>query len=445
MLFDVLLNGAKSSRNRQKTPAKNIAGATVGFRGNKVLIMKFNEMPFLPVILGGDITTYSLARAFHEAYGIRSVAVSMIRSRLCADSDIIENLIVPSMDTRETFLSELEKIGKARSGSKKLILLACGDWYVRMIVENRALLEQYYVIPYIQEELLNRLVLKDSFYSICEEISVPYPKTYVYDCKNPPEKLDLPFGFPVIAKPASSAAYHYAQFPGKKKVFKFDTQEELEAMLKNLNASGYDYKFLLQDFIPGDDTGMRILTCYCDQSGKVRFMAFGQTLLEDKGDMGIGNPVAIINRVDLTIMEHAKRLLEHVGYTGFANFDIKYDPRDNSYRFFEINTRLGRSNYYVTASGFNVVKWIVDDLIDHKEFADKPVIADNTDCLYTVVPKSVLKTYIKDPSLKAEMLSLYARKKAVNPIAYRAETKFLRKIYPYVFLWKQKRKFRGKI
>ena len=137
--------------------------------------------------------------------------------------------------------------------------------------------------------------------------------------------------------------------------------------------------------------------------------------------------------------------MEHVGYTGFANFDIKYDPRDNSYRIYEINTRLGRSNYYVTGSGFNVVPWIVDDLIRHKQFADGPVIADNTESLYTVVPKSILKRYIKDDALRREMLSLYARGKAVNPIDYRAETRFLRRIYPYVFLWKQKRKFKGKI
>lgn len=406
--------------------------------------MEFQQREFLPVILGGDITTYSLARSFHQAYGIRSLAISMVRSRLCADSVIIENLIVPDMDREESFLRTLTKLGQERS-DKKLLLLACGDWYVRMIVEHRAQLEPYYLIPYIQEDLLNRLVLKDSFYQICEELGVPYPKTYVYDCQNPPDKLELPFPFPVIAKPASSAQYHYAQFPGKKKVFRFETQDKLEEMLTNLCASSYDYKFLLQDFIPGDDTGMRILTCYCDQHSKVRFMAFGQTLLEDKGDMGIGNPVAIINRVDLEIMNHAKRLLEHVGYTGFANFDIKYDPRDQSYRFFEINTRLGRSNYYVTASGFNAVKWMVEDLIEHKEFSEEPVIADNTDCLYTVVPKSILKQYIKDPALRQEMLSLYARGKAVNPIAYGAETKLSRRIYPYIFLWKQKKKFKGKI
>ncbi|MCD8211977.1 MAG: ATP-grasp domain-containing protein, partial [Oscillospiraceae bacterium] len=345
--------------------------------------MEFQERDFLPVILGGDINTYSLARSFHEAYGIKSVAISLVRSRLCGDSVIIENLIVPGMDQQDIFLDTLLKLAQERGKDKKLLLLACGDWYIRLVVENRAQLEPYYLIPYVSEELLNRLVLKESFYELCDEVGVPYPKTYIYDFQNPPEKLELPFPYPVIAKPASSALYHYSEFPGKKKVFCLDTPEQLNKVLEDVRGSGYDGKFLLQEFIPGDDTEMRILTCYCDRNAKVRFMAFGQTLLEDKGDNGIGNPVAIINRVNLPVMEHAKRLLEYVGYTGFANFDIKHDPRDDSYRYFELNARLGRSNYYITGSGFNAVKWIVEDLIEKKDFGSEIVIADNTDCLYT--------------------------------------------------------------
>lgn len=395
---------------------------------------------FLPIILGGDITTYSLARSFHEEYGVKSVAVSMLKSIMISHSSIIENIVVPDMDSKEHFVQRLIEIAKRYPG-KKLLLMACGDWYVRMIVENRAALEEYYVVPYIGEELLNRLVLKDSFYRICDEVGVPYPKTFVYDCKDP-QPLDFDFSYPVIAKPASSAAYHYAKFEGKKKVFRMKSEEELSAMLDKLRASGYDYKFLIQDTIPGLDYNMRILTCYCDRHGKVRFFSSGHVLLEDNAAMGVGNPVAIINDVNREIMENAQRLLEHVGYTGFANFDIKYDERDGSFRFFEINTRLGRSNFYVTGSGFNAVKWIVDDLIYEKDFDDEPVIADNEDSLYTVVPKDVLMNYVKDDALRQRVKELYAKGCVHDPLSYKGERNLIRRLYPIYFMWKQRKKFR---
>ena len=401
--------------------------------------MKLEEREFLPVILGGDITTYSLARSFHEEYHIKSIAISMQKNWLNSYSSIIENIIVPNMHREEVFLRTLLDLGKTRGKEKKLILIACGDWYVRLIIEHKKELGEYYVIPYIDEELMNRMVLKDSFYEICDQTGVPYPKTFVYDCKEKNE-LNLPFEFPVIAKPASSAQYHYAEFKGKKKVYKFETMDQLRAMLKELETSSYDYKFLIQDFIPGDDTYMNILTCYCDRDSKVRFMSFGRTLMEDQGPMAIGNPVAIINEVKLDVMNKAKAMLEAVGYTGFANFDIKYDMRDGSYRYFEINTRLGRSNFYVTGSGFNAVKWIVDDLIYHKKFDGEPVIADREN-LYTVIPKSIIMKYVKDDKLKEQVERLYREGKVSNPIDYKGDSNLIHKLYAKYFMLKQKRRF----
>lgn len=401
--------------------------------------MKLQEREFLPVILGGDITTYSLARSFHEEYHIKSIAISMQKNWLNSYSSIIENIIVPNMHQEDIFLSTLLGLGKTRGKEKKLILIACGDWYVRLIIEHKKELGEYYVIPYIDEDLMNRMVLKDSFYEICDQTGVPYPKTFVYDCKEKNE-LNLPFEFPVIAKPASSAQYHYAEFKGKKKVYKFETMDQLRAMLKELETSSYDYKFLIQDFIPGDDTYMNILTCYCDRDSKVRFMSFGRTLMEDQGPMAIGNPVAIINEVKLDVMNKAKAMLEAVGYTGFANFDIKYDMRDGSYRYFEINTRLGRSNFYVTGSGFNAVKWIVDDLIYHKKFDEEPVIADREN-LYTVIPKSIIMKYVKDDKLKEQVERLYREGKVSNPIDYKGDSNLIHKLYAKYFMLKQKRRF----
>lgn len=402
------------------------------------LDMQFTEREFLPVILGADITAYSLARSFHEEYGVKSLVLSMAKGGYIANSDIIENRVFPGLENKDVLIQHLLEVGKEFEGKKKLIVLGCGDWYVRALIESKAVLEPYYIVPYINENLLNEIVLKDKFYEIFEELGLDYPKTYVYECGKEND-LHFDFDYPVIAKPANSAKYHYAKFPGKRKVFSFDDEASLREMLNNLEKSSYDYKFLIQDKIPGDDTYMRVLTCYCDRNSKVRFAALGRTLLEDHTPTAIGNPVAIINEVNPDIVAAATKFLEHIGYVGFANFDIKYDRRDGKYKFFEINVRLGRSNFYITGSGFNAVKWIVDDYI--YDNLPEYTVADNI-CLYTVVPKGVIMKYVSDPELKAQAKALYKAHKVSSPLFYKADKNLKHRFYATAAFFNQYRKFK---
>ena len=95
--------------------------------------------------------------------------------------------------------------------------------------------------------------------------------------------------------------------------------------------------------------------------------------------------------------EAGKNLLEDLHYVGFSNFDIKYDRRDGKYKFFEINTRQGRSNYYVTGSGFNVAKYIVEEYVYGKELKFETAKEEH---LWMVVPKAVAFKYVKIRSQK---------------------------------------------
>ena len=109
--------------------------------------MHFEEREFLPVILGADITAYSLARSFHEEYHIKSLVLSMSEGGYIANSDIIENRIFPGLEKKEVLVERLLEIGKEFEGKKKLIVLGCGDWYVRALIESKKVLEPYYIVP----------------------------------------------------------------------------------------------------------------------------------------------------------------------------------------------------------------------------------------------------------------------------------------------------------
>ncbi|MBK8868295.1 MAG: carboxylate--amine ligase [Dermatophilaceae bacterium] len=400
----------------------------------------FIEHEFRPVILGADITAYSLVRTFYEAYAVKSLVVNMSDTPVIGYSDLSEHVNVPNFHELGVFRSALVEIGKkyGLDAGKKLLILGCGDWYVRMLVENKDLLEPYFVIPYIDLELLDQLVLKDQFYAILDRLDIPYPRTVVYDCTTR-ELPDYDFTYPIVAKPASSALYHYAEFPGKKKVFILNSRDELETMLANLATSSYDYKFLIQEFIPGDDTNMRVLTCYSDRDAKVRFGSVGHTLLEEHVPSAIGNPCAIISTSEDEIVHQAKRFLEDVGYTGFSNFDLKYDPRDGSFKFFEINVRLGRSNYYVTGAGHNVSEWLVRDLI-RQEPMDGLVISRG-EHLFTFVPKYVIKTFVRDPQLRAKALALFKAGRWSDPQLYKPDLSLKRRAYLAAYGLNQVKKF----
>lgn len=395
-----------------------------------------------PVVLGGDIGAYSVARAFHEAYGVRSVVVSTVLTGVVRHSRAIVNVVEPDITDPDTAVARLRAIAGEYRG-KRLILLGSADWLVRLVVENRDRLEDLYVIPYVTRDVLDLVTDKESFGRLCAELGLGHPTTVVHDVTSGDRPEAGGLRFPVIAKTADTAAYHQVDFPGKRKVFTVDTPEELTELMNRVGGSGYRGSFIIQDLIPGDDSGMRILTCYCDHSSKVRFASFGHVLLEEHTPGALGNPAGIITGADAEIAAQASRLLEHIGWTGFANFDLKYDPRDGRTVFFELNPRLGRSNYYVTAAGRNVAELYVREYL--QGLPPLPPGADAepaVEHLYTVLPRRLLLRYVAEGGLRSRARRLMRSGRSTNPLWYPAERDPRRLAYLVAAQLNQFRKYR---
>ncbi|MEF9942128.1 MAG: ATP-grasp domain-containing protein [Lachnospiraceae bacterium] len=373
--------------------------------------MKFKEREFIPVLLGGDINTYSVARAFYEQYNVRSHIFGKYPTGPSYNSRIIEYIANPKIDTDDCFLETVNTFAQ-KHGDKKIILIGCGDSYVALISKHKKELRHNIIAPYIDFELMDNLQQKNTFYELCEKHGIDYPGTLVHT-KEMGTEFTCEFQYPVILKPSNGVEYWEHPFPTQNKVYILDSREELNRVIQQIYDAGYEDALIIQDMIPGNDEFMYVLTSYSDQHGKVKMMCLGHVLLEEHTPHGLGNHALIITEPNPELMKKVKRLLEDLHYIGFSNFDIKYDTRDGKYKFFEINTRQGRSNYYVTGSGFNVAKYVVEEYIGGKELEFEMARKKH---LWMVLPKAVAFKYVKDETSKATMRQLIREKKMVNPV-----------------------------
>lgn len=343
---------------------------------------------FQPLLFGGDINVYSVARAFHQAYGVKSVAFGKYPSFPCKGSAILDYRVCPENESDASFLKNVEDVCREFS-DKTVLVLGCGDSYVQLCARYKDKLPENAIAPYISEDLLNSLINKEKFYELCDQHGIDHPATFIYD-KSMGHNFTLPWGPPYIAKPADSVAYWACGDASLNKVYVCQSWEELLSALDKVYAAGYQDHMVLQEFIPGDDSYMRVLTNFSDHNGQVKLMCLGHVLLEEHSPHGIGNHAVIITERDEELELKIRDLLESLHFVGFSNFDIKFDRRDGKYKAFEINCRQGRSNYYVTGAGCNIARLLVEDVIEGREL---PFVMTQNPSLWRMVPKAVAFKY----------------------------------------------------
>lgn len=371
-------------------------------------LVKNKSKRFLPVLLGTDANAYGMARNFHQAYGIKSLALGKIPLLETRHSKIVQVQTYEGFDTDEVFREVLTNIADTyRPIYDNLILIACGDRYTELICSHKHWLSDYFIVPYIDLELKNRLENKEDFYNICEEYGLDYPATVMLHKDDKPP-FDLPFDYPIAVKASDSIEYVDLDFPGKKKAYKANSPAELEQIFSDIYGAGYTGTLIVQDFIPGDDATMYVLNSYSDANGKVQAMCLGHCVLEDYTPAGIGNYNAIIQEGIQEVYDKYKAFLEAIGFVGFSNFDIKYDERDGRYKVFEINIRQGRSSFFTTVSGCNLVTYLVNDRIVHRQ---KPEVHYHNDpALWLHVPTRLVLEYAPERVLPQIRRMMSAKK-----------------------------------
>ncbi|QBO35702.1 carboxylate--amine ligase [Periweissella cryptocerci] len=329
------------------------------------------------LFLGSDESIYGSARELHEAFGMKSTIIAAGRPMTATrDSHIVDIKLVPGINDDPKFIEEMRKIGaEVKAAGQPTILVGSGDKYAALIAQHKAELAEFFVIPYIDYDRMIELNHKETFEPIAAEFGLAMPATKRITPADAERDVESEWGYPVILKSDNSVEWMDLFFPGHKKIYFINSHEELNEVIKLAYANGYTSTFTMQDMIPGDDSFERNLTAYIDQNGKVRVISMGHALIEDPGPQGRGNHMAIMPDYNEAIYDQYVKFLEGLNITGFVNFDLKFDTRDNTYKVFEMNIRLGRSNWWASLNGTNWMRALVDDY-DDVAIPDMPVYAN---------------------------------------------------------------------
>ncbi|MEV4902789.1 hypothetical protein AB0K08_15800 [Citricoccus sp. NPDC055426] len=427
------------------------------------------EQPFVPVITGGDVGAYSLAREFHEAYGVISAVAPTTVNRNLRHSRILQAFPAGPMTEEQPVIDALVRVAGQlrRTGAapdRPLLLLASYDHLVRFAVRHRATLSAAgYTVPYPDEESLDAAALKENFYALCEQLAVPYPKTTTYDAGSHTPEAARRFAaglggtgtageddesgvrFPVILKAGDGGAWADIRFEGRRKVHVVDQAAgqdgsgaaEIERLVTLASEAGYTGTLIVQELVPGPDSQLGIATFFRDGTGATRLVSYGEVIVEDHAPGTEGNARAVLAGQHPVVAEQGAALLEALDWRGFAMFDTKIDPRTGQAQFLEMNPRLGRNHYYLTAAGANPAPYLVEEYLAGEYLgADTVTPAPTTpDCvtttgpaLTTTIPMSLVRRYAT-ASQRERIRQAAQQGRVVRPFSYPADRDVRREAY----------------
>lgn len=156
--------------------------------------------------------------------------------------------------------------------------------------------------------------------------------------------------FPIIIKPRSGS--------GSIGFHKFDTEEEFRERLADVSFNVDEY--VVQEFIHFDH---RIGTnLFVDKKGNICTSYAVDVLRWFPPD---GGPGVMIQTVDAhEILQYAGKLLQDLGWQGFANVAIMIDKETGEPRLLEINGRIPASVKVAYMLGYNVSKQLLEMIYD---------------------------------------------------------------------------------
>ena len=248
--------------------------------------------------------------------------------------------IVFAPDSRnqpEELASFLIELG-ARLGHRAVIF-PTRDHDVVFLDRFRRELEPYFILIAPETAALGVCLDKWETYLAACRADVPTPKCWMIEDEEYLPRVLAEASYPCVLKPVS--AYEWRQqknweIVGGRKAIAIFSADELRAEYASVARA--NPRALVQEMIPGADDCLVIAACYLDRQGRWVAGFNTQKLVQSPEGFGTGCIVQSADRPE--VFAPAVRILQHIGFTGIAEVEFKWDEGRHEYRLIEINPRL---------------------------------------------------------------------------------------------------------
>lgn len=248
----------------------------------------------------------------------------------------------------------------ARSSPLPPIVIPTGDEHIELVSQYREQLRNHVRFRIPSHALATTLCNKNLQYELAERHSIPLPKTLRLDRQADIVRLaHETVGFPCLLKPYYS--HRWRRLSRKAKLVIAHNPQELAAEYQHLLQSGTE--FLLQEFIPGDDSTLYGYLAYYGANGQPLAAITKQKLRQYPPVCGNGSLQITVR--NLQVAELSESLLCALKYQGLVSIEYKWDARDQKFKLIEINPRSVSGNQMAIDSGVDLPYILYQDLTDN--------------------------------------------------------------------------------
>lgn len=206
-------------------------------------------------------------------------------------------------------------------------------------------LKPHYKLGFTEWAITELFLDKKHTYALADANGVPAPKTIVPQSVAEAEQFARQIEFPCLVKPCQSHLY-YAVF--KQKMVQVETARQMIQVYLEAARAGLDV--ILQEIIPGgDDCGVNYNAYFWDGEPLVEFTA--QKVRN--APPTFGSPRVIVSKAIPEVIEPGRKILQAMGFYGYACTEFKRDPRDGVYKLMEVNGRHNLSTLLAVKCGIN--------------------------------------------------------------------------------------------